>query len=91
MESCTPPAHDSIPGRDDLLLIERRGRHQAGVDRHPARAVWPVRARDQDGARAALAFRAALLAAGQAPGAQPLEQRDMAADLTELASPAVDR
>ena len=77
-------------GRDDLLLAERRGRHQAGVDRHPARAVWPVRAGDQDGARAALAFRAALLAAGEAVGAQPFQERDVTADLAQLTSLAID-
>jgi hypothetical protein len=60
-------------GGDDLLLVERRGRHQAGVDRDPARAVLPVVAGDQDRARAALAFRAAFLAASEAAGAQPFK------------------
>ena len=74
----------------DLLLVERRGRHQAGVDRDPAGAVWSVLARDQHRAGAALALGAAFLAARQPAAAQPLEQRDVTADLAELTSPAVD-
>jgi hypothetical protein len=76
--------------RHDLLLVERRGRHQAGVDRDPAGPVRPVVAGHQHGAGAALALGAALLAAGQPAVAQPLQQRDVTADLAELARPAVD-
>ena len=84
------PGPPQALGRDDLLLVERRGRHQAGVDRDPPRAAGPVRPGDQHRARAALALRAALLAPGEAVAAQPLQKRDVTADLAQFPSPAID-
>ena len=85
-----PPGPAQALRGHDLLLVERRGRDQAGVDRDPAGAVWSVLARDQHRAGAALTLGAAFLAARQPAAAQPLEQRDVTADLAELTSPAVD-
>ena len=65
-------------GGDDLLAVERRGRHQAGVDGGPLGAVdraRAVRAGDQDRAGAALTLGAALLGTGQAEPAQEVERR----------------
>ena len=60
-------------GGDDLLAVEREGRHQAGVDGRPPAAVT-VGPRHQDGAGAALALGAALLGAGQPEAAQEVER-----------------
>ena len=58
---------------DDLLPVEREGRHQAGVDRRPA-AAGPLGAGDHHGAGTALALRAALLGAGETEAAQEVER-----------------
>ena len=90
LDRVQPPGPAQALGGHDLLLVERRGRYQAGVDRHPAGPVRPVVAGDQHRAGAALALGAAFLAARQPAVAQPLEQRDVTADLAEFTSPAVD-
>ena len=72
-------------GRDHLLAVERQRRHEAGVECGPSRAARSirrsdVRPRDQHGAGAALALGAALLGAGQALVAQPVERGDVRLD-----------
>src|SRR5262249_39828423 len=76
--------------RHDLLPVERRGRHQAGVDRDPAGPARPAVPGARPRAAAALALGAPFLAAGQPAAAQPLQQGDVTADLAELTGPAVD-
>ena len=81
-------------GGDDLLAVEGGRRDEAGVDRRPLRAglgVVVVRPGDEDGARAALALGAALLGAGQADVAQPVQRRGVGGDAVQGAGPAVDR
>ena len=66
-------------GGDDLLAVEGGGGDQAGVDRHPARALAgegagaAVGPGDHDGAGTALTFGAALLAAGESVVAQGVQ------------------
>ena len=76
-------------GGDDLLAVEREGRHQAGVDRGPPAAV-AVGPRDQHRAGAALALGAALLGPGQAEAAQEVERVGVGGHAAERPRLSVD-
>ena len=78
-------------GGDDLLAVERGGRHEAGVDRRPLGARALGGAGHHDRAGAALTLGAALLGAGQAVGAEPVERRGARVGAVERAGRAVDR
>jgi hypothetical protein len=60
---------------DHRLAIQRQQRHETAVDRVEARAAARVGSHQRHRAGAALALRAALLAAGQPAAPQPAEQR----------------
>jgi len=77
-------------GGDDLLVVQPGRGDQAGIDRGPPAGSVAGRAGHHHRAGAALALRAALLAAGETGAAQPLEQGDVAPDVAELVRLAVD-
>ena len=81
---------ESLRGHE-LLAVECRDRHEAGVHRRPLGAAAVAGRREQHRARAALALGAPLLAAGEADAAQPLERRGVRRDALQRAPSTVDR
>ncbi len=76
-------------GRDDLLAVQRGGGHEAGVDGGPPAAL-AVGATDEDRAGTALPLRAALLGAGEAMAAQPVQGGEVCLGLLAGVAAAVD-
>ena len=66
-----------LDGHDRLAVRPSASGHQTAVDRLDSAVARARRPQHGDGAGAALALGAALLGAGQAAGAEPLEQRDV--------------
>ena len=77
-------------GGDDLLAVERGGRSQTGVDRRPSAARRRHGRAHQDGAGAALALPRSPPCIRSSRPPQPVQQRDVAADLAECARTPID-
>ena len=79
---------------EDLLAVERGGRHEAGVDRRPLGRCFAAIGRgacDEHSAGPALTLGAALLGTGQALGAEPVEGVRRRGDPPESQREPVDR